>query len=48
MDRRNFIKVSGAAAAGGWLKTWEPRRWMDEKGITEHHASCVEEDWTLL
>lgn len=31
-----------------WLKTWETRRWMDEKGITEHHASCEEEDWTLL
>ena len=36
------------AEEGGWLKTWETRRWMDEKGITEHHVSCVEEDWTLL
>ena len=35
------------AEEGGWLKTWETRRWMDEKGITEHHVSCVEEDWTL-
>lgn len=30
------------------LKTRDTRRWMDEKGITEHHASCVEKDWTLL
>lgn len=29
------------------LKTRETRRWMDEKGITEHHASCVEKDWFL-
>ncbi len=31
-----------------WLKTRDTRRWMDEKGITEHHVSCLEEDWTLL
>ena len=31
-----------------WLKTWDTRRWMDEIGITEHHVSCEEEDWTLL
>ena len=31
-----------------WLQTWETRRWMEENGITEHHASCEEEDWTLL
>ena len=31
-----------------WLKTRDTRRWMDEKGITEHHASCVEKDWVLL
>ena len=30
------------------LKTRDTRRWMDEKGITEHHASCIEKDWTLL
>ena len=36
-----------AAEEGSWLKTWETRRWMDEKGITEHHASCEETDWTL-
>ena len=30
-----------------WLKTWDTRRWMDEKGITEHHVSCVETDWVL-
>lgn len=30
------------------LKTRDTRRWMDEKGITEHHASCVEKDWILL
>ena len=21
--------------------------WMDEKGITEHHVSCLEKDWVL-
>ena len=31
-----------------WLKTLDTRRWMDEIGITEHHVSCLEEDWTLL
>lgn len=31
-----------------WLKTLDTRRWMDEKGITEHHVSCLEEDWVLL
>ena len=31
-----------------WLKTLETRRWMDEIGITEHHVSCLEQDWTLL
>ena len=31
-----------------WLKTYDTRRWMDEKGITEHHVSCLETDWTLL
>ena len=31
-----------------WLKTRDTRRWMDEIGITEHHVSCEEEDWTLL
>ena len=31
-----------------WLKALDPRRWMDEKGITEHHVSCLEEDWVLL
>lgn len=35
------------AEEGGWLRTWETRRWMDEKGITEHHVSCLEEDWVL-
>ena len=29
------------------LKTRDTRRWMDEKGITEHHPSCVEKDWFL-
>lgn len=24
------------------LKTFETRRWMDEKGIKEHHVSCLE------
>ena len=36
-----------APAEGSWLKTWDTRRWMDEKGITEHHVSCLETDWTL-
>lgn len=31
-----------------WLKTLETRRWMDEIGITEHHVSCLEQDWTLI
>ena len=31
-----------------WLKTYDTRRWMDEKGITEHHVSCLETDWVLL
>jgi hypothetical protein len=31
-----------------WLKTRDTRRWMDEKGITEHHVSCLEKDWVLL
>lgn len=30
------------------LRTRDTRRWMDEKGITEHHVSCLEKDWTLL
>ncbi len=30
------------------LKTRDTRRWMDEKGITEHHVSCLEKDWVLL
>ena len=30
-----------------WLETYETRRWMDEKGITEHHVSCLETDWVL-
>ena len=29
------------------LKTRETRRWMDEKGITEHHVACLEVDWVL-
>ena len=36
------------APGNDWLKTRDTRRWMDEKGITEHHASCVEKDWVLL
>jgi Predicted hydrolase (metallo-beta-lactamase superfamily) len=31
----------------GHLKTRETRRWMDEKGIKEHHVSCQEKDWAL-
>jgi len=31
-----------------WLRTRDTRRWMDEIGITEHHVSCLEEDWVLL
>lgn len=29
------------------LTTRTTRRWMDEKGITEHHPSCIEKDWLL-
>ena len=36
------------APENDWLKTRETRRWMDEKGITEHHVSCLEKDWILL
>ena len=35
------------APENDWLKTRDTRRWMDEKGITEHHVSCVEKDWVL-
>lgn len=31
----------------GGLKTFETRRWMDEKGIKEHHVSTVEGLWHL-
>lgn len=30
-----------------FLKTRDTRRWMAEKGITEHHVSCLEKDWVL-
>ena len=30
-----------------WLETYDTRRWMEEKGITEHHVSCLETDWVL-
>ncbi len=30
-----------------FLTTMETRRWMDEKGIKEHHVSCLEGDFTL-
>ena len=36
------------APENDWLKTRDTRRWMDEKGITEHHVSCLEKDWVLL
>ncbi|MGN0232435.1 MAG: ComEC/Rec2 family competence protein [Muribaculaceae bacterium] len=29
------------------LKTFDTRRWMDEKGIKEHHVSCLEGIWRL-
>ena len=29
------------------LKTFDTRRWMDEKGIREHHVSCLEGLWRL-
>lgn len=35
-------------APGSHLKTLDTRRWMAEKGITEHHVSCLEKDWVLL
>lgn len=34
-------------APGSPLKTRETRRWMSEKGISEHHVSCLEKDWVL-
>ena len=36
------------APENDWIKTRDTRRWMDEKGITEHHVSCLEKDWTLI
>ena len=36
------------APENDWLKTRDTRRWMDEKGITEHHVSCLEKDWILV
>lgn len=30
-----------------WLKTRDTRRWMDEKGIKEHHVSCIEKDYVI-
>lgn len=35
------------APENDWIKTRDTRRWMDEKGIKEHHVSCLEKDWTL-
>ena len=29
------------------LKTFDTRRWMDQKGIKEHHVSCLEGIWRL-
>ena len=34
-------------APGSLLKTLDTRRWMAEKGIAEHHVSCLEKDWVL-
>lgn len=36
------------APENDWLKTRDTRRWMDEKGITEHHVSCLDKDWVLI
>ena len=30
-----------------FLTTMQTRRWMDEIGITEHHVSCLEGDFTI-
>ena len=30
------------------LKAFETRRWMKDKGITEHHVSCMEGLWKLV
>lgn len=30
-----------------FLNTMDTRRWMDEIGITEHHVTCLEGDFTL-
>ena len=29
-------------------KTWQTRKWIEEKGITENHVSCLETDWVLV
>lgn len=29
-------------------KTWQTRKWIADKGITENHVSCLETDWTLV
>lgn len=29
-------------------KTWETRKWIEEKGITENHVSSLEPDWVLV
>lgn len=37
----------GGGPGSGHLKTAETRQWMDEKGINEHHATCLEGTWCL-
>ena len=36
-----------AATESSSYKTWETRRWVAEKGVTENHVACLEADWTL-
>ena len=30
-----------------WINTRDVRRWVEEKGVTENHVSCLEKDWML-
>ena len=37
-----------AATESSEYKTWQTRKWISEKGITENHVSCLETDWKLV
>lgn len=38
---------TGNGVGTGHLKTAETRQWMDDLGIREHHATCLEGTWCL-